>query len=168
MVIADIETRVPMRGVVVSTMSGYRDTTNWRGVCYVPATFDTLNVYKANYLPERLIPKELKDSTYLIPSGRSVSEVTVWGKNHIQDNVNMWGKNVQRPLPSTRTGVIGQFDLGKLLDSRARRDRKHLKRVKGKFTEMEETEDPIVRAYEQAMAEEERKQEQEAAKNKDK
>lgn len=63
LVVIDIETKVPMRNVIVSTKDGYRDTTNWRGICYVPATFDTLTVSKHNYIPERLLAKELKDTT---------------------------------------------------------------------------------------------------------
>ena len=31
-VVADMETRVPVRDAIVSTMSGYRDTTNYRGI----------------------------------------------------------------------------------------------------------------------------------------
>lgn len=153
LVVADMETRVPMRGVIVSTQDGYRDTTNWRGVCYVPQTFDTLTVYKPNYIPERLVQKELKDSTYLIPAGSAISEVTVWGKNDLQDGINAWIGGQSLPLPDPSTGVIGRFDLSNMLDRRGRRDRRHLRRLQQRFSEIEQSEDPIVRAYEQALAE---------------
>lgn len=153
LVVADMETRVPMRGVIVSTQDGYRDTTNWRGVCYVPQTFDTLTVYKPNYIPERLVQNELKDSTYLIPAGSAISEVTVWGKNDLQDGINAWIGGQSLPLPDPSTGVIGRFDLGNMLDRRGRRDRRHLRRLQQRFSEIEQSEDPIVRAYEQALAE---------------
>lgn len=153
LVVADMETRVPMRGVIVSTQDGYRDTTNWRGVCYVPQTFDTLTVYKPNYIPERLVQKELKDSTYLIPAGSAISEVTVWGKNDLQDGINAWIGSQPLPLPDVSTGVIGRFDLSNMLDRRGRRDRRHLRRLQQRFSEIEQSEDPIVRAYEQALAE---------------
>lgn len=153
LVVADMETRVPMRGVIVSTQDGYRDTTNWRGVCYVPQTFDTLTVYKPNYIPERLVQNELKDSTYLIPAGSAISEVTVWGKNDLQDGINAWIGGQSLPLPDPSTGVIGRFDLSNMLDRRGRRDRRHLRRLQQRFSEIEQSEDPIVRAYEQALAE---------------
>ncbi len=168
LVVADMETKVPMRGVIVSTKDGYRDTTNWRGVCYVPQTFDTLTVAKANYIPERLLPKELKDSTFLIPAGKAIGEVTVWGKNNMQEDVEAWKKGTTLPLPDGRTGVVGEFDFAKLLDARARRDRKHLRNVRRSFSTIEESEDPIVRAYNQAMAEEQMKKEQEEKKKAEK
>lgn len=165
LVVADIETRVPMRGVIVSLKNGYRDTTNWRGICYVPATFDTLTVYKPNYIPERLVQNELKDSTYLIPAGSAISEVTVWGKNNIQDNVDSWRKYT--PLPDPSSGGFS-FDLAKMLDRRGRRDQKHLRKVRHKFSEMDASEDPIERAYQQALDEEAaKKQREEAAAKKD-
>lgn len=157
LVVADIETRVPLRGVIVSTMDGYRDTTNWRGVCYVPDKFDTLTVAKVNYLAERLIRSELKDSTFIIPSGSAIGEVTVWGKNGVQYKVDAWKEGT--PLPSGG----GSFDFAKMIDKRHRRDQKHLRKVRQKFTEMEQSEDPIVRAYNKALAEEERKAMEEAA-----
>ena len=149
LVVVDIETKVPMRGVIVSTKAGYRDTTNWRGICYVPASFDTITVFKHNYIPERLLAKELKDTTSLIPAGSAINEVTVWGKNDINQQVKRGvGYN---PLPSPKSGVLGSFDLANILDRRGRRDRKHLKIVRQKFQEMDTTGDPIVDAYNKAM-----------------
>lgn len=163
LVIADIETHVPMRGAIVSTMSGYRDTTNWRGVCYVPASFDTLTVSKVNYIAERLVPADLKDSTFLIPTGGAISEVTVWGKNGIDDKVKGWAAGMQPILPSGN-GVISRLDFANFLDSRGRRDRKHLRNVQKKFSEMDKyDDDPIVNAYMKAMDEERIKKEKEEA-----
>ena len=151
LVVVDIETKVPMRNVIVSTKAGYRDTTNWRGICYVPAEFDTLTVFKHNYIPERILAKELKDTTSLIPAGSAISEVTVWGKNDINQQIKRGvGYN---PLPSPKSGVIGSFDLANILDRRGRRDRKHLRIVRQKFQEMDTTGDPIVDAYNKAMEE---------------
>lgn len=152
LVVIDIETKVPMRGVIVSTKHGYRDTTNWRGICHVPAEFDTLTVFKHNYIPERLIAKELKDTTALIPSGSAISEVTVWGKNNINKNVREGIGNHPLPNPSNAAISYG-FDFANLIDRRGRRDRKHLKSVRRKFQEMDVTGDPIVDAYNKAIEE---------------
>ena len=148
-----------MRDVIVSTKAGYRDTTNWRGICYVPAEFDTLTVFKHNYIPERILAKELKDTTSLIPAGSAISEVTVWGKNDINQQIKSGvGYN---PLPNPKSGVLGNFDLGNILDRRERRDRKHLRIVRQKFQEMDTTGDPIVDAYNRAMEEKRLKEETE-------
>ena len=152
LVVIDIETKVPMRGVIVSTKHGYRDTTNWRGICHVPAEFDTLTVFKHNYIPERLIANELKDTTALIPSGSAISEVTVWGKNNINQNVK---KGIEdQPLPNPSNAAISYgFDFANLIDRRGRRDRKHLRNVRQKFQELDVTGDPIVDAYNKAIEE---------------
>src|SRR3712207_5592245 len=139
-VVADIETRVPVRGAVVSTPDGYRDTTNYRGICYIPQTFDTLSVAKPGYLTERLIPKEVADSTYIIPDSRRLSEVTVWGKDRatlLQENVERWTRQGET-LPNTdgNGGSIG-FDLANMLNKRYRRDQKNLRIVRQQFKNMD-------------------------------
>lgn len=160
LVVCDIETRVPMRSVIVSTETGYRDTTNWRGICKVPAKFDTLTVFKHGYIPERLVVSDLRDSTFLIPEGTGIGQVTVWGKNHIKDNVNEWKRNTPVSGPSSGTVSIG-FDFANMIDKRGRRDRKHLRITREKFQEMDNSGDPIVNAYNKALEEAKTKKEQE-------
>lgn len=156
LVVCDIETRVPIRGVIVSTENGYRDTSNYRGICYVPNDFDTLVVSKASYLSEVMFRKELKDTTYLIPEGKSIGEVTVWGKTTIKDKVNRWKRNTT--VLNSSSGLSLNF--ANILDKRGRRDRKHLRITREKFKEMDDSEDPIEKAYNQAMEEQRRKKEQ--------
>lgn len=97
-VVADMETRVPIRKAIVSTKDGYRDTTNYRGIARIPKDFDTLRVYKAGYLQTKLTMKEAGDTTFLIPGGRSLKEVIVWGKDGSnRANDNMAG-DWRRPL----------------------------------------------------------------------
>lgn len=160
LVVADIETKVPMRGVIVSTKTGYRDTTNWRGICQVPVEFDTLTIFKHGYIPERLVQGELRDSTFLIPEGTSIGQVTVWGKNHFKDNVNEWKRNTPVSAPSNGTVSIG-FDFANMIDKRGRRDRKHLRITREKFKEMDTSGDPIVDAYKKALEEAKLKKEKE-------
>lgn len=164
LVVADIETKVPMRGVIVSTKGGYCDTTNWRGVCHVPVSFDTLLVAKANYIAERIVLSELKDSTFLIPAGTAISEVTVWGKEGIDDKVKGWAAGMPAILPDPATGRIAVLDFANWIDKRSRRDHKHLRKVRKKFSEMDEyDDDPIVNAYMKAMEEERIKKERQEA-----
>lgn len=154
-VVADIETRVPIRDVIVITETGYQDTTNYRGICYIPQNFDTLTVYKVNYLTEKLLLKEVKDSTFLIPNHKRIGEVTVWGKDRnkqLQDNVDSWSRqNGQLPDPSKPAATIG-LDFAKMLDKRYRKDQKQLRKTRQLFNEMEKyDDDPIVNAYKKEM-----------------
>lgn len=154
-VVADIETRVPIRDVIVITETGYQDTTNYRGICYIPQTFDTLTVYKANYLTEKLLHKEVKDSTFLIPNSKRISEVTVWGKDRttlLQENVDKWSQqNGQLPDPGKPAATIG-LDFAKMLDKRYRKDQKTLRKNRKLFKEMDTyDDDPIVNAYKKEM-----------------
>ena len=154
LVVADIETHVPLRNAVVITTKGYRDTTNYRGICYIPENFDTLTVYRASYLVEKLLPNEIRDTTYLIPSGKSVKEVTIWGKSASSRLTEGIDNMKKRMLPNSNgSGVVSSFDFARLLDSRYKRDQKHLRNVRQKFHEMDQVEDPIEKAYLQALEE---------------
>lgn len=154
-VVADMETRVPVRDAVVSTKSGYRDTTNYRGICYIPVQFDTLSVSHGKYLTERLTAKEIKDTTYLIPNSHQISEVTVWGDGTPSVSKGLTEQVRQIFRENTRGGL--GFDFAKILDKRYRRDMKHLRKTREIFKEMDkDDEDPIVRAYKEAMEEKKR------------
>lgn len=154
LVVADIETHVPLRNAVVITKKGYRDTTNYRGICYIPETFDTLIVYRSAYLVEKLLPKEIKDTTFLIPSNKSIKEVTVWGKSASSRLTEGIDELKKRILPNSNgSGVVTSFDFARMLDARYRRDQKHLRNVRQKFHEMDKVNDPIEKAYLQALEE---------------
>ena len=154
-VVADMETRVPVRDAVVSTKSGYRDTTNYRGICYIPVQFDTLSVSHGKYLTERLTAKEIKDTTYLIPNSHQISEVAVWGDGTPSVSKGLTEQIRQIFRDNTPGGLA--FDFAKMLDKRYRRDMKHLRKTREIFKEMDkDDEDPIVRAYKEAMEEKKR------------
>lgn len=158
-VVADMETRVPVRDAVVSTKSGYRDTTNYRGICYIPVQFDTLSVSHGKYLTERLTAKETRDTTYLIPNSHQISEVTVWGEGGPSVSKGLTEQVRQIFRENTPSAGFG-FDFAKILDGRYRRDMKHLRKTKEIFKEMDkDDEDPIVKAYKQAMAEKKKESE---------
>lgn len=158
LVVADMETHVPVRGAFVRTKSGYRDTTNYRGICFVPTKFDTLSVSHPRYLTERLVTGEAKDSTFLIPNMHRLSEVTIWGDHRLSalDGVDDALKKeapAHTPAPSG-LGLVVTFDFAKMLDKRYRRDMKHLKKTREVFKQLDkDDEDPIVKAYQDAMEE---------------
>ena len=156
-VVCDIETRVPIRDAIVWTKDGYRDTTNYRGICYIPEQFDTLSVYKANYLTERLLLKEAKDSTFLIPNNKRISEVTIWGKDGTKGPVMDFGKAIREGMAedaASKAAFNLPFDFAKMLDKRYRRDQKHLVKMRKSFKQMDTyDEDPIVNAYKKTLEE---------------
>ena len=158
-VVADIETRVPVRGAIVVTNNGYRDTTNYRGVCLIPVKFDTLSVVHGKYLTERLTLKETKDSTFLIPHSHQISEVTVWGdgKPGVTHGLQQAITQAAKESVPVHTGI--GFDFASLIDRRARRDKKHLKKTRSIFSQMDQSTDPIVEAYYKALEEEKEKKE---------
>lgn len=166
-VVADMETRVPIRNVIVAWGKNGRDTTNYRGVCHIPDKFDTLTVYKANYLTERLSYREVKDTTFLLSNHNRINEVTIWGKDRereLQDNVNDWTR--QRNAPPSNSGglIVVTFDMARLLDKRYQRDQKRLQKVRSTFNQMDKyDDDPIVNAYKKEL--EERRLAAERAKN---
>lgn len=169
LVVADMETHVPVRGAIVSTKSGYRDTTNYRGICYIPAQFDTLSVSHPKYLTERLLTGEAKDSTFLLPNFHRLSEVTIWGDHRLSalDGVD---DALKKEAPAHTSapaglGLVVTFDFAKMLDKRYRRDMKHLRKTREVFKEIDKgDEDPIVNAYRQAMEEKKRTAEKESNK----
>ena len=168
-VVADMETRVPIRKAVVTTQDGFRDSTNYRGIVRIPKDFDTLRVYKAGYLATKLSMKEAGDTTFLIPSGKSLREVTVWGKDGSnRANENMAGGLLQaiREGAAEAPKGIAHFDFANMLDRRGRRDRKHLKKVKAAFEKMDQLDDdPIVNAYMKDQEAKRLKKEQQQAKD---
>lgn len=150
-VVADIETRVPVRNVVVWTRDGYKDTTNYRGICFIPQQFDTLFVTKANYLTEKILSTEVKDSTWIIPNSHRLSEVTVWGKDGEKLLKERMADGFKKAIEEGNAEApkgIASFDVGKMLDKRGRRDQKHLKKVRKQFKKMDTfSDDPIENAY---------------------
>lgn len=160
-VVADMETHVPVRGAIVRTKSGYRDTTNYLGICFVPTKFDTLSVSHPRYLTERLVTGEAKDSTFLLPNFRRLSEVTVWGKHNLSalDGID---DALKKEAPAHTSapaglGLVVTFDFAKMLDKRYRRDMKHLRKTREVFKQMDKgDEDPVVKAYKEAMEDKKR------------
>lgn len=160
-VVADMETRVPLRDAVVTTKDGYRDSSNWRGIVRIPTEFDSITVYRKGYLPEVLAMKDAKDSTYLIPSGIDLGQITIWGKDGSGRQMKAFAPGFARAIEQGSAYApagIAHFDFGKILDGQGRRDAKHLRKVREKFSEMDKySDDPIVDAYMKAQEEAKRK-----------
>jgi hypothetical protein len=163
LVVVDMETRVPIRNVYIIANTGYRDTTNYRGVCRLPEKFDTLIVYKPNYLSEKLAYKEVKDTAYLLPNSHRIGEVTVWGEDReraLQERVNEWTSIAAKEGAANAPSGVA-FDFAKMIDKRYRHDQKQLKKTRKAFSNFDKkgNEDPIVAAYNKALEQERLKKE---------
>lgn len=130
-VVCDIETRTPLRGVAVVTTEKYRDTTNYLGVCHLPVTFTEATFMRPNYIAYTLKPKNMADTILLLPAMNALTEVVVWGKdlrNKSIMSLTAAAKAAAASVPHPKTGV--NFDAGMMFDRRLRRDKKHLKKAK--------------------------------------
>ena len=92
--------------------------------------------------------QELPDTVFLIPESTQLGTVEVWGKD--QQHVKDMEDQVQQAASMIGSGTTGiGIDLGNMLDSRGRRDQKHLRNARKILGEYDKK-DPIVSAYEQA------------------
>ena len=64
--VVDVETRVPIRGVNVTSRTQRADTTDWQGVIIVPDTCRTLSFSHVKYESRILNLSEVKDTVFLI------------------------------------------------------------------------------------------------------
>lgn len=84
-VVVDVETRVPIRGVNVTSSAQLTDTTNWQGFVTIPDTCRTLSLTHVKYESRILNVEEVKDTIFLISKLMGLPEVTVFGKGKGED-----------------------------------------------------------------------------------
>ena len=99
-----------------------------------------------------------KDTVFLFPEKQSLGEVVVWGK-HIVNGRELLKQMPKRDiLDKAPKHDIREFDIGLMLDKRLRRDKEHVRKQREIFKTFDgiNTEDPILRAYNETKAEQER------------
>lgn len=79
-IVIDIETRVPLRDVRITTNNHQEVTTNWDGTFTIPAPFESASVSLYGYLTRNITSTDKNDTIELLPKFNSLSEVIVWGK----------------------------------------------------------------------------------------
>ena len=148
-VIADVETRVPLRDVLIHMDNGVWSRTDYRGHFVIKYPFDSAEVTKKGYLKTFIYAKAMPDTLFLLPEAEQLGTVEVWGKanqqiRHMTEQVKQEAAEQPRAVTGISLDILGVFD------KRARRDRKHLKKAKELIREMDEKGDPIIDSYEQA------------------
>ncbi len=145
-VIASAEDHLPLREALIHTDNNHWARTDYRGYWNMKYAFDSATVSKHGFLKTTIRYKELPDTVFLLPESYQIKEVTVWGKG--QEHIEQMQQQIKRKVledPQPITGI--GFDALGWMDKRGNRDRKHLKKAKGVFQELDRK-DPIVAAYE--------------------
>lgn len=133
---------------LIHTNNNHWARTDYRGYWSMKYQFDSATVSKSGFLKTTVYLKELPDTVFLIPESTQLGTVEVWGKD--QQHVKDMEDQVQQAASMIGSGTTGiGIDLGNMLDSRGRRDQKHLRNARKILGEYDKK-DPIVSAYEQA------------------
>ena len=96
LIVVDVETRVPIRGVnVLSSASLQADTTDWQGLVSVPDTCRSLSFSHVKYESRLLNLDEVKDTVFLISKLMGLPEVTVFGHGKGEDKLKELKKRMR-------------------------------------------------------------------------
>ena len=146
-VVANAEDHVPIKEALIHTNNNHWARTDYRGYWSMKYQFDSATVSKSGFLKTTVYLKELPDTVFLIPESTQLGTVEVWGKD--QQHVKDMEDQVQQAASMIGSGTTGVgFDLGKMLDSRGRRDQKHLRnarKILGKYDKKDPIEDICIR-----------------------
>ena len=99
LIVVDVETRVPIRGVNVVSSAHRADTTDYQGLVSVPDSCRTLSLTHVKYESRILNVDEVKDTIFLISKLMGLPEVTVFGHGKGEDAL----KELKRQLRIKKT-----------------------------------------------------------------
>ncbi len=131
------------------------DSTNYRGQTTIPELFDTLIVSKRGFVAIKIPYKMVTDSIPLLPDAYGIGEVVIYGTDlskKLQSKVDQWTKEekTEMALQHPITGI--GFDMSTLFSSRARRQKKQLKKQREAFRKLDAMQHPYMKFYEEAIA----------------
>lgn len=78
-VVADIESGVPLRDVKIYTDSGSVAKTDYRGMAHIDRPFSSATISHPKYLSTNVQRHEMVDTIFLLPRANTLNEVVVWG-----------------------------------------------------------------------------------------
>lgn len=114
-VVADMDTRVPIAGVVVSTNNGQRVVTDYTGRFHTQLPFSSATVSKKHYMQRRVNATELQqDTLFLIPQEVVLNDVVVTAPGMSFDMKKAMQKEMEvarLPKPSDGLNLLGLFQL---------------------------------------------------------
>lgn len=157
--VCDGVSSLPIRDVLIAVNGKHFGKTDYRGIINLPVAYETATFSKTKYHAETLTQTEVqKDTVFLFPEKQSLGEVVVWGKHTVNGRELLKQMPKRDILEAAPKHDIREFDIGLMLDKRLRRDKEHVKKQREIFQKFDgiNTEDPILRAYNETKAEQAR------------
>ncbi len=150
-VIADAETHVPLKDVLIHTDNDKWARTDYMGYWTIKGSFVSAEVKRPGYLTTRVKLETLPDTLFMIPAAKQLKEVEIWGE-YERSAKNMNEMIRKDAAQHGDKGLSGNDFLG-FLDRRANRDKRHLEQAKRKEKEENEKktwEDVLKEAYDES------------------
>ena len=97
-VVADMETRIPIRNVKVYTNRGDVYVTDYTGLLHVDKPFESATLSHVSYLERKTPCAVLKDTVYLLPKSNELNTLYVWGKD--RQRIKSMVLNITSDLPA--------------------------------------------------------------------
>ena len=157
-VVADMESRAPIRDVLIHTDDNQDTRSNWDGTFSLHEGFGKINLSHLNYEKRYILKSELKgDTIWLMPNMNALREVVIYGerrfdnrmaemrKSTMDQNVDAQLARIKIPSgPNVLAIASWLFEntLGKNLEKRARR-KKALKVVRQQEAEYQQRWDAL-------------------------
>ena len=156
-VVANLESRVPIRDVLVYTDDNQQTKSNWDGTFSLKEGFGRINFSHPQYLDRYVLKSELKgDTIYLLPSMHTLDEVVIYGRRRFDDRMsNMFKPSPQQVLDAQLQQAIPdgfnpigfalwlyEKTLAKKVERRSQR-KKALRDVRRKEAELQEKWDTL-------------------------
>lgn len=92
MVVVNVESKVPVRDVMISADGGQKMRTTWDGLFALPDSFQRLDFYHPDFERRYVLSSELKgDTIFLIPNVNALREVVIYGERR-------FGKRMEQML----------------------------------------------------------------------
>ncbi len=136
-VVVDMETRVPIGGVMLTLNSAdvSQQMTNYRGEFSIPETIDSLTFGHTGYEARHLLREELTDTVELMRKYRALNEVVIYGNMpQVGFEIKEWWNEIarrQRMVP--RSVPLLTFDFFSLFNKKKNGRAKKLEEVMERY-----------------------------------
>ncbi|MBP3777437.1 MAG: hypothetical protein IJ069_02400 [Prevotella sp.] len=146
-VVADMESRKPIRNALIMTDTHHAARTNLYGYFAMKYAFDSATVSHPSFHSTKVKRTALPDTIFLLKKLNLLQEVTIYGVDRQKQSLAFHKESARRaaagaPRPSSGT-VSLTFDFANMLDRRKRHDKKVLKKMEKIFKEMDAMDDPL-------------------------
>lgn len=146
-VVADMESRKPIKNVLIMTDTHHAARTNLYGYFAMQYAFDSATVSHPSFHSTKVKRTALPDTIFLLKKMNLLQEVTIYGVDKQKHSLAFHQKAAQNAAagaPRRSSGTISlTFDFADMLDRRKRHDRKVLKKLEKIFKEMDAMDDPL-------------------------